>query len=212
VRLKQFQAKSGADPRFWSACDEELDEGDLVDVAGKDGEERGCRFFVLTLVQGVDNDQGSSLHRLERLDDELLHLRTQGLPSDIRTCPQDRKQLLSKTRIPVGELEGESGEDGSEVAPVVEVSRTEEARPELPVGKAHLRKCLGDGGLAGPGEAVEPEYALVLLIVQPGFELGEDIPPGPFHASLSVSAEVAGVWGMIHPLEKVEARPFLFSG
>jgi len=110
----------------------------------------------------------------------------------------------------VGELEGEGGEDRSKVASVVEVPGTEEARPKLPVGKADLRKRLGDGGLAGPGEAVEPEHVLVLLIVQPGFELGEDIPPGPLHASLSVSAEVAGAWGMIHPLEKDEVHPLLF--
>jgi len=65
----------------------------------------------------------------------------------------------------VSELEGEGGEDGPKVAPVVEIPRTEEARPELPVRKAHLRKCMGDGRLPGPGETVEPEHPFVLLIV-----------------------------------------------
>jgi len=65
----------------------------------------------------------------------------------------------------VSELEGEGGEDGSKVAPVVEIPGTEETRPELPVSEAHFRKRLGDGRLPGPGQAVEPEHALVSLVV-----------------------------------------------
>jgi len=69
--------------RFGSASDEEFDEGDLVDKAGKHGEKRGCRFLVSTLVQGVDNDEGAGLRRPEWPDDEFLHSRTEGLLSDI---------------------------------------------------------------------------------------------------------------------------------
>jgi len=65
----------------------------------------------------------------------------------------------------VSELEGEGREDGSKVAPVVEIPGTEETRPELPVSEAHFRKRLSDGRLPGPGEAVEPEHALVSLVV-----------------------------------------------
>ena len=69
--------------RFESASDEEFDEGDLVDEAGKHGEKRRCRFLVSTLVQGVDNDEGAGLRRPEWPDDEFLHSRTEGLLSDI---------------------------------------------------------------------------------------------------------------------------------
>jgi len=112
----------------------------------------------------------------------------------------------------VSELEGEGGEDGPKIAPVVEISGTEEARPEFPVRKADLRKRLGDGRLSGPCEAVEPKHALVLLIVQPAFELEEDVSPGPLHASLPDPTEVSGVSDVTHAVEKGEVRPLLFSG
>jgi hypothetical protein len=47
VRSEGHQSKSRSDPRFWPAGDEELDEGDLVHVAGEHGEKRRCRFLVL---------------------------------------------------------------------------------------------------------------------------------------------------------------------
>ena len=112
----------------------------------------------------------------------------------------------------MSELEGEGREDCPKVAPVVEISGTEEARPELSVRKAHLRKSLCDGRLPSPGEAVEPEHALVLFIVQPVFELEEDISPGPLHAPLIVSTEIPGVSDVTHTVEKGEVRPLLFSG
>jgi hypothetical protein len=81
---------------------------------------------------------------LERTNDESLHLRTEGLPSNTRVGPQDSKQLLSKRRIPVGELEGEGRKDCLKVAPVLEVSRAEEAGTEPPICKAHIGEGLCD--------------------------------------------------------------------
>jgi hypothetical protein len=99
----------------------------------------------LALVKGVDNNEGLNLRRLERSNNEFLHLRTKDLPSDIRICPQDLKQLLSERWIPVGELEGECREDHLKIAPVLEIPRAEKAGPELSVREARLGECLGDG-------------------------------------------------------------------
>ena len=45
-------------------------------------------MFILALAKGIDNDDvGGS----KPTNDELLHLRTEGLPSGIRTCLQDLK-------------------------------------------------------------------------------------------------------------------------
>jgi len=112
----------------------------------------------------------------------------------------------------VSELEGEGGENGPEIAPVVEISRTEEARSELPICEAHLRKCLGDSRLPSPGEAVEPEHMFILFVIQPALKLEEDVSPGTLHASLPIPGEMTSVCSMMHPLEKSEARSALFWG
>jgi len=123
VGLEGRQTKSSLDPRFGPAGDEELDKGNLVHIAGEHGEKCGCRFLilVLALVKGVDDDESLDLCRLERFDNESLHLRTEDLPSDIRVCPQDLEQLLSEWWMPIGKLEGECREDHLNVAPVLEI-------------------------------------------------------------------------------------------
>ena len=118
--------------------------------------------------------------------------------------PQDSKQLLAKRRILVGELEGEGKEKIPEVAPVLEIARTEKARSQLPV-----RERLGDSRLSSSGQTVEPEHMFVLFVIQPAFKLGKDISPGPLHASPSVTAEVSRVGDMRHPLETGEGRALL---
>ena len=92
----------------------------------------------------------------ERANDEFLHFNAKGFLSDI---------ILSKVRIVVSELEGEGRENCLEVAPVVEIVRTEKARPELPIREAHLRKCLGDSEFPSSSETVIPEYTFILFTV-----------------------------------------------
>ena len=123
VRSEGHQTKPRSDPRFGPAGDEEFDRGDLVRVAGEYGKKRRGRFFilVLALVKGVDNDEGLDLRRLERFNNKFLHLGTEDLPSDIRVCPQNLKQLLSERWVPMGELEGERREDHLKIAPVLEI-------------------------------------------------------------------------------------------
>jgi len=130
VRLKRLQTKSRVNPRFGPAGDEELDERDVVHIAGEKGQERRCRLLISALIEGVNDDEGQNFHCLERPDNKFLHLRTKGLASNIRACLQDRKQLHSKLRVQMSELEGQGREDGSKVAPVFEIPRTEETGPQ----------------------------------------------------------------------------------
>ena len=112
----------------------------------------------------------------------------------------------------MSELEGQGREYGAEVAPPVEIARTEKTRAEFPIREAHLRKCLGDGRLPRPRKTVEPEHTLVLLVLQPVFELEEDVSPGPLHTPLPVPTEIPRVRGMRHSVEKSEVRSVLFTG
>ena len=201
VRPKQLQTEARADARFGPASDEELDKRDLVHIAGEHREKRRGGFLVLAFVEGINHNEGWDFHPLERSNDQLLHLRTKLLPSDIGVLRQDWKQLSSETWIAVSELEGEGGEDGPKVAPVVGVPRTEEAGPQLPVRETHLCERLGDGRLPRPGKAVEPEHPFVLFIPRPLFELEKDLSSSSLHASLPVSAEISGVGDVVQPTE-----------
>ena len=119
----------------------------------------------MALVERVDDDERPDSCFPEWADNEFLHLRAKRFLSDAGVRGQDRKQLLSEMRIAVSELEGEGGEDGAEVAPVVEISRTKETRTEPPVCKARFGKRLGNGGFSGSGEAVEPEDPFIFFVV-----------------------------------------------
>ena len=111
----------------------------------------------------------------------------------------------------MSKLEGEGGEDGAEVAPVIEIAGTKEACSELPVREARLGESLGDGGFSCSGEAVEPEDSFIFFIIQPAFDVGEDISPSPLHAPSSISAQISGVRGMIHPSQEGKVCSLLLS-
>jgi len=83
-------------------------------------------------------------------------------------------------------LERERWEDHLEVTPVLEISRAKETRAKLSIREANLGERLGDGRLSGPCKAIQPEYAVVLFVLQPMFELQENIPSRSPQAPLSV--------------------------
>ena len=165
VRLKELQAESRANPGFRSPGDEEFDKGDFVHITRKDGQEGRGWFLVRAFIQSINHNKGLDFCCLERPNNELLYLGTEGLPADIWARCQDRNQRLSEGPVAMSKLEGKGGKYGSKVAPVIKISRTEEAGSKLPACKARLRKCLGDSRLSGSGEAIEPEYPLVLFVV-----------------------------------------------
>ena len=143
--LQQVEPEPGAELRFWTARNEELDLWDLIYVSGKDRKNGGGGFFISAFVEGVDDDESRNAGSFEWANDDFLKLGTEGFLSDLRVGPQDRKQLLSEFRVPVGELEGEGGEDVLDIAPVLKISRAEETRTELPIREAILGECLGNG-------------------------------------------------------------------
>ena len=166
--------------------DEELDLWDLVHIAGEHRKNRRGGFFIFTLVEGIDDDEGWNADGLKWTNNDLLHLGNQRVPSNSRVGPQDLQQLLLKLRIPIGELKCKCWQDRLNVTPVLEISQAEEACPKFSLRKGDLRERLGDCRLSGPRKAVEPENPLALLILQPIFELSEDIPPCPPQTPLSV--------------------------
>ena len=63
----------------------------------------------------------------------------------------------SKVGVFVCKLESKGGEYEVEVATVLEVSGTEKGCSQETIGEDMLSDGLSDGGLPGPGEAVQPE-------------------------------------------------------
>jgi len=81
--------ESGSNSRFRPSSNKEIDIGDLVHIAGKYGQDGGCGFFVLALVETVDDDESLDAGGFKWTNDKLLHLGAEGLPSDVRVRPQD---------------------------------------------------------------------------------------------------------------------------
>ena len=138
-------------------------------------------------------------------------MRTEFFPSNSRVGPQDLEQRLSKRRVLICELKSECWEDRLDVTPVLEVPRAKETCAEFSLCKRDLGKLLSDGRFSGPGEAVEPENALALLVLQPIFELLQDVPPRPPQAPLPVPRAVAGPIGVMHAIQKNPLHVSLFT-
>ena len=206
------QTESTVNSWFRSPGDEELRIRDLVHIAREDRQDGGCRFFILALVKGIDDDESRDVGGFEWVNNNLLHLGNQGLFPNIRVHSQDLNQFLSETRVLIGELEGECWKDHAKVASVLEVSRTEEAGTEPFIHKTRLRKCLGDGCLSRPGEAVQPEYALISLVRQPMLDLRENVLPRSPQTSFPVPGTVPSVRSPGQTVEKDEVSRFLSTG
>ena len=81
----------------------------------------------------------------------------QDQPSGLKVAPLEK--------VGTGERAGRRGrKDCLEVAPVFEVSRTEEAHAKLPVRKAHLSERLGDGRFARSCKTIQPEDVLIPFV------------------------------------------------
>jgi len=87
--LEGHQTESRVNSRFGSTGNKEFDIGDLVHVAGEYGQDGGRGFFVLALVEAVDDDESLDAGRLKWTDDEFLHLEAERLSSDVRVRPQE---------------------------------------------------------------------------------------------------------------------------
>ena len=142
---KRLETKPGTDSRFGTAGDEEFDTRNPVHIAGEDGEDGRGRFFVLALVEGVDDNESGNVGSSEGTNEEHLHLGAERPSSSISPHFQDPEQLLPEGCVLVGELESECRKDRLKVASFSEISRAEEARPEFSVSKGGLGHRLSDG-------------------------------------------------------------------
>ena len=66
--------ESRTDAGFWTASDEELDMGDLVYIAGGHGEGGGGGFFILALIEGINDNKCWSVGSFEWANNKRLHL------------------------------------------------------------------------------------------------------------------------------------------
>ena len=108
-----------------------------------------------------------------------------------------------------GELEGKGWKDFLKIAAVLEVSRAEEAGPEIPVRKHCLGERLGDGRLSSPGQAVQPENTLGPFAREPIFDILQDTFPCSPQTPLPIPTAVSGIYGVVQSLQKDEVGRFL---
>ena len=148
----------------------------------------------------------------EWTNDHFLQLGTKGLMPNPRIGLQDLDQLLSKQGVSICKLERKCWKDSLNIAPVLEISRTKETRAKFPICERDLGKRLGNGRLPGPREAIEPEYALGLLVLQPMFELQEDFHSRSSQAPISVPRTIAGLNSAMHILQNTAVLISLFTG
>ena len=106
-------------------------------------------------------------------------------------------------------MEGERWEDFLKIAAVLEVSRTEEAGPEIPVRKHCLGERLGDGRFSSPGQAVQPENPLGPFAHRPVFDILQDTFPRSPQTPLPIPTAVSCIYGVVQSLEKDEVGRFL---
>jgi len=82
-----------------------------------------------------------------------------------------RNEDRSEFGIPPRELDGKGGKDGVKIAPVLEVSRTEEGGTELPLCEQPLRDCLCDRALSCSRQPVEPVDGGFVEVPRPVLDL-----------------------------------------
>ena len=98
------------------------ESGVQVHIAGEYREKCRCWFLVLTLIKGINDDEGLDLCCLEWANNEGLHLGTKRPMSNSRVGPYDWEQLFSEQWVPICKLECKCWEDCLKAAPVPKIS------------------------------------------------------------------------------------------
>ena len=119
--------------------------------------------------------------------------------------------MVPEQGVPVCELERDRREDHLKVAPVLEVSRTKEARAKDSIREASLGKCLSNGRLSGPCKTIQPKYTVVLFVLQPMFKLQKEISPCSPQTSLPVPRRVPSIGGMMYAAQETSILISLFT-
>ena len=103
--------------------------------------------------------------------------------------------------VPACQLEGEGWEDELEIAPVLEIARTEERGSQQPVGEDPFADRLGDRGFASPGQPVQPEDRRLVKVFGPRLDLVQDAFSRPFEATMAVAMAVLCPLGTTAPVK-----------
>ena len=102
-------------------------------------------------------------------------------------------EYRSELGVPPGELDSEGGEDGSEVAPVFEVSGAKEGGSQAPVGERPPRDGLCDGALARPSEPVQPVDRGLIEVARPELDPVQNCGARSAETTAAVSVSVLGL-------------------
>ena len=130
---------------------------------------------------------------------------------NVRVQLEEGVENGSKFRIYACKLEGEGGEDETEVAAVFKIARTNEGRSQLPVGKDSLAGYLGNCGLSGASEPVQPEDRRLAEVPGPRLDIVQDGLPRALEAPFAISVSIFGSAGTVTAvqLDETAARQAL---
>ena len=190
---QQRETKAFPNPWLWTTGQKKLDLRDLGYESAEDGQDGRSRLLVLAFVQSVDHDHHRNGGLLEGSDDQLCHLVVQGLFGNSWIQLHRRDEVGSKFCVPACELNGQGGEYELEVAPILEVSRTEERGTEPPVCEESLRDRLRDGGLPRPSQAIQPVDGGLVKVPCPEFDLAQDSSTCPLQATIAVAVSILDI-------------------
>ena len=105
--------------------------------------------------------------------------------SDPWIGPGQRDEEQSKVGVLARELNGEGGEDEVEIAPILEISRTEERGTKPSVRERPFCDRLGDSSLACPSNPVQPVDRGLSEVPGPKFDLVQNSYTCPLETAIA---------------------------
>jgi hypothetical protein len=109
---------------------------------------------------------------------------------DLWIRPYQRDEDRPEFGICPRKLDGQGGEDETEVAPVFKVSGAEEGGTESSLCERPLRDCLSNGALPRSSETVQPVNRGFVKVACPELDLVQDGTAGPLETSVAVAMAV----------------------
>ena len=113
---------------------------------------------------------------------------------DPRIRLDQRDKYRSKFRVIACQLNGQGGEDESEIAPVLEVSGAEERGPEPSVRENSLRDRPCDRALACSSGPAQPVDGGLTGVTRPQFDLVQNCAPGALETTVVVVMSILGLF------------------
>ena len=125
--VQKGETKSGANSWFGSACDEKLDQWQLLDKSRQDGKDGRGWLIVDTFVQRINDDDTCDVFLGEWFDKEVFELGDEGGVSFSGVPLDDVEYAVSKVGITACKLVCESWKDIFQLPSIEVIPGTEEA-------------------------------------------------------------------------------------